>query len=646
MTKTFVTGKGVTVKLGRELGRGGEGSVYEVTTNSSQVCKLYSRIPDANKQAKLSFMAASVDKQLLDYTAWPLETLHAITNGPVIGFLMPKIMGRAPIHMLYSPAHRRQDYPKATWDFLLFAARNTAAAFSALHTHGHVLGDVNQGNVLVGGDSKVVLIDCDSFQINANGKMNLCEVGVSHFTPPELQGMSSFHGIKRSFNHDNFGLALLIFHILFGGRHPYSGVPLQKHVGEALENDIKALRYAYSKDAKSRGIGPPPMSIPIWLVPDSIQSMFEVAFTERGSTGGRPTAQQWMLTLDAVRGHLKKCGTTSMHIYPDHLPRCPWCALEDKGIIYFIDVGLSFINTTNGFMLSRVWATIEAISTPPSIIIPNIATISVVPQPLPPGVNGGGLIVFFRILVVCIAIGMFAAAPHLWFVIAAGAWFFWGVAGNVGQDERSAERHKRRSAVEEARNEFNAIMGRYRKECGPERFATKKQELVRARDEYQRLPSSEKDEIEKLRTTASSRQKQQFLDRFFIDSADIPGVGAAKKAALRSFGIETAADVEQRKVMAVRGFGAVLTRAVVNWKKSCESRFVFNPLNAVSEADKNAVRNKIAAQKRAVEAALSAGAMDLQRLRQETSSRTKLLNPSLISAARKLAQAEADFKLF
>jgi DNA-binding helix-hairpin-helix protein with protein kinase domain len=51
---------------------------------------------------------------------------------------------------------------------------------------------VNQGNVLVGSDSKVVLIDSDSFQVNARGTLHLCEVGVSHFTPPELQGLSSF----------------------------------------------------------------------------------------------------------------------------------------------------------------------------------------------------------------------------------------------------------------------------------------------------------------------------------------------------------------------------------------------------------------------------------------------------------------------
>mgnify|MGYP000709306936 CR=1 FL=1 len=147
------------------------------------------------------------------------------------------------------------------WDFLLYVARNTAAAFDTLHSHGHVLGDVNQGNVMVGGDSQVVLIDSDSYQIRAKDTVHLCEVGVSHFTPPELQGISSFKGVTRTPNHDNFGLALLIFHLLFGGRHPYSGVPLRKGVGDALETDIKEFRYAYARDAQNRGIAAPPGSI-------------------------------------------------------------------------------------------------------------------------------------------------------------------------------------------------------------------------------------------------------------------------------------------------------------------------------------------------------------------------------------------------
>ncbi|MBK6617115.1 MAG: hypothetical protein IPG31_01710 [Nitrosomonas sp.] len=51
-----------------------------------------------------------------------------------------------------------------------------AAAFAALHRHGHLIGDVNQKNFLFGRNSKVVLVDCDSYQINAKGVHYQCEV--------------------------------------------------------------------------------------------------------------------------------------------------------------------------------------------------------------------------------------------------------------------------------------------------------------------------------------------------------------------------------------------------------------------------------------------------------------------------------------
>lgn len=647
MAKTFVTGTGKAIEIGRELGKGGEGSVYEVPANHHWVAKLYNahHQPDAPKQAKLRFMAATADNELLSYAAWPQETLHKTASGPVVGFLMPKVSGRAPIHMLYSPARRRQDYPRAAWNFLLFVARNTAVAFAAIHQRGHVLGDVNQGNVLVGIDSKVVLIDTDSFQVNAKGTTHLCKVGVAHFTPPELQGVASFDHVPRTSNHDNFGLALLIFHLLFGGRHPYSGVPLRNDAGEALEKDIQAFRYAYAPDGQRRGFKPPPKSIPIGIISDPIQAMFTLAFTENGAKGSRsrPTAREWVTALDGLRGQLKRCATTPMHVYPNHLGRCPWCALEDNGVIYFLDVQVRVASTgTTGFVLARVWAAIEAVPPPPAIPIPNIAAIAVQPTPLPPGIQKQGMITFWRIVIVGVALSLFVVIPGAWFVLLAGAWWAWAITGNLGDDERKAERTKRQAARDAAQQVYDQIVVRIRQEVSPEAFAKKKQDLARLRDEYQHLPEREKAEIANLHATAEARKRHEFLERHFIEAAFISGVGPAKKAALRSFGIETAADVTWNKVISVNGFGEVLTRAVVDWRKDCERWFVFNPNRAVTEADKNAVRAKIATRKRTLEITLNTGVAELQRLRQDMISKANAFSHPLQAASHQLAQAQAD----
>lgn len=647
MQKTLVTSKGGVLHIGKELGKGGEGSVFEVPALANQVAKIYhgGKLPDARKQAKLRFMVETADPQLLGYVAWPQDTLHPAPGGPVVGFLMQKVVGKDPIHQVYSPAHRRQERPKAAWDFLLYVARNTAAAFQTLHSHGHVLGDVNQGNILVGSDSKVVLIDSDSFQIDARGTLHRCEVGVGHFTPPELQGLPSFDGVTRSANHDNFGLAVLIFHLLFGGRHPYAGVPLRDGVGDVLETDIKNFRYAYARDASSRHIAPPPRSIPLSMLPDGMEAMFHLAFTEKGASGSRPSAQQWVKALDDLRSRLKHCSSSQMHLYPDHLQKCPWCELEKAGVVYFIDLGALYTQTSNGFVLARVWAQIETISPPSKPSIPNVDSISVKAEALPANIPGGFAIGFYRFIVTAIVIGLFAAAPKAWFFILLGGLIGWGMAGNVGETERRQERAKRRAVFDLAKKEFDEVVSKLEAEAGPKGFLSKKEELTKLKNEYSSLPQLERQELDKLNSTARERQKQKFLDGFFIDNADIPGVGPARKAALRSFGIETAADVERYRIQNVRGFGQSLTRAVLDWRASCERRFTFNPSTAVTDADKNAVKAKLAARKATLESALLAGANELHRFKQQAASKAEALRPRLESAAVRLAQAQKDFSL-
>jgi DNA-binding helix-hairpin-helix protein with protein kinase domain len=645
MSKTLYTSKGNPVGIGREIGKGGEGSVFEIPALTNQVAKLYHKAPDSKKQAKLSFMSSTADAALLKYVAWPQDTLHHVPGGPVLGFLMPKVSGRDPVHMVYSPAHRRQGYPKAAWDFLLHVARNIASSFETVHGHGHIIGDVNQNSFMVGRDSTVVLIDSDSFQVNAKGTLHLCEVGVPHFTPPELQSLSSFNGFTRTTNHDNFGLALLLFHVLFGGRHPYSGVPLRSGVGDALENDIKNFRYAYARDNQARGFSPPPRSIPISALPAPLESMFHQAFTEKGATGARPSAQQWVASLDALRTHLRKCSASSMHVYPDHLSACPWCALERQGVVYFVDLGATYTPTPSGFVLTRAWALIEAVPAPPQYNIPQPAGISVTPKRLPDDIPGDGTVVFYRIIVVAIAIAVLATVPALALFTLIGGLFGWAMAGNAGSAAREVERENRRKSRETARQNYESLVATANRDAGPDGFQARKAQLVKWKDEYERLPAEEKKEIDKLQLTAHQRQMQSFLEKFFIDSANISGIGPTRKAALTSFGIETAADVNRNRVMQVRGFGEALTSTLLDWRASCERRFQFNPAAAASPLDKNAIQIKFAVKRATLESSLSAGSVELQKFCQSAMAQQTMLKPLLEAAAREVAQAEADFQL-
>lgn len=130
-----------------------------------------------------------------------------------------------------------------------------------------------------------MLIDCDSFQITAGTDVFTCDVGVPLFTPPELQGQS-FRGGRRDANHDEFGLAALIFHLLFMGRHPFAGRYLG--AGEMpIESAIAQYRFAYGPDRSSSRMERPPGTIALEAVGPVIAGMFADAFGRAGSITAR-----------------------------------------------------------------------------------------------------------------------------------------------------------------------------------------------------------------------------------------------------------------------------------------------------------------------------------------------------------------------
>lgn len=66
---SLVDPKGAAVVLGAEVGRGGEGAVYDVRDQPDQVAKVYLELPGRDHAAKLAAMAASADSQILKLAA-------------------------------------------------------------------------------------------------------------------------------------------------------------------------------------------------------------------------------------------------------------------------------------------------------------------------------------------------------------------------------------------------------------------------------------------------------------------------------------------------------------------------------------------------------------------------------------------------
>ncbi len=85
MPNAFVTGAGQSIQIGREIGKGGEGAVYEVINNPKLAAKIYNfrHAPNTLKQAKLRFMVMTADSGLLNFAAWPQTRYIPAQMGPL-----------------------------------------------------------------------------------------------------------------------------------------------------------------------------------------------------------------------------------------------------------------------------------------------------------------------------------------------------------------------------------------------------------------------------------------------------------------------------------------------------------------------------------------------------------------------------------
>jgi DNA-binding helix-hairpin-helix protein with protein kinase domain len=634
---------GRLIILGRTLGSGGEGKVYEVpTVNRELVAKIYHKPLSVDKQEKIIAMTKDQDARLHVIAAWPLTTLHLGRNGPVRGFLMAKITDYEPIHKLYSPAQRKTQFPKADWSFLISVARNVAVAFENIHNRNHIIGDVNQGNVYFSNKALVKLIDSDSFQINERGKVFRCDVGVPHFTPPELLIQKSFSHVQRSTNHDNFGLAILCFHLLFMGRHPFSG--LYSGSGDMpIEKAIEGYRYAYGMNSSSRGMSPPPNSPLINIIPRSLGDYFERAFTEAGSRyNGRPTAREWVSMLEYLRNNLRTCDRESMHKFFGGLSDCPWCSFEQKsGVIFFLGVFSSSSSHVNINILN-VWQRIISIPSPGEAphIDPNLFNVR--PKPLPNKIKRARAIMLIRrVIAVVLFVGTLAVYPSAWIIVLLISIYLFSSSAEIIREEKNI----RTRALDTAERSWIDAVAKWKKDAGDIAFRDKLNELDRLRKQYEALGSDYNKELQKLQNTVQQRQLHKFLERFLIYNHRISNIGEGRKSTLASFGIETAADVDAKRIRKIKGFGESLTNELVTWRKGLESKFRYDPSKGIDPSDIDDLKKKFAQQRIRIEGALLAGPEQLNKMKDSAIGIRGARRTEIESLARSVAQARADMSL-
>jgi DNA-binding helix-hairpin-helix protein with protein kinase domain len=626
------------VELGPEVGRGGEARITSIP-GIAEVAKIYHKQPiSLQKDEKLRLLRTINNDELKKFTALPTRLLFESSRKRLAGFTMPYAAGKLPIFQLLGPRSRKQHFPDKDYRFLCSVALNTAKAFATLHSLGIIVGDVNESGLLVGPDGRVFMIDCDSFQVRQNGKAFLCEVGVPGFTPPELQGKDLL--IERTTQHDCFGLAVLIFQILFMGRHPFVGrftgageMPMGRAIAE--------YRFAFAGRPEAQ-MSPPPESLLLDEVGE-LSKLFERSFLAKQH---RTEAHEWVAVLNKFQSTLHHCSQNRSHWFPASAKSCPWCRIENhSGLLLFAFIRTQILGNIETISITALWAAIEAVSRHKAEAFPTQTSKF---QP-----TAGAQLVAkeLRKLKLKVLGCLIAASAGFIALVYLGNVFgflFMIIALAFGlQTLNVTQKHPLKKSLRaedrQISKQISQMKEHWDNNAKSQDFSMEKEKLRSAKDELAQVPAKRLQELKALEISKRDHQLHQYLEKFSIADAKIDGIGKGRKTTLRAYNIYTAADI--RPYLKVPGFGPKSMGSLQSWRTRLESLFIFDANRSVDRDLVAKVEQKYQNEFRRLNMILEAGPVKLRAIRESHIHREQEIKRSAALLLARYAQIRADLKI-
>ena len=219
------------LRLVRELGSGGEGTIYDLGDGTA--AKIYHKDRlTFGKGEKLCYMVGHP----VNYAGicWPQELLYNQYN-ELIGYRMPRASGKKLKNLLENRQELESFCAKGKKKDLVQLAITILKKIAISQLNGVLLGDINLNNILVASPTEIWLVDCDSYQTGGY----VCPVGDARFTAPEIQG-KKFPTFLRSIGNEQFAVAVLLFMLMVTGKHPYA----QQNM-ESISEAIAAMEFPY-----------------------------------------------------------------------------------------------------------------------------------------------------------------------------------------------------------------------------------------------------------------------------------------------------------------------------------------------------------------------------------------------------------------
>lgn len=331
VAKLATGAEGAVVVSETPLGRGGEGSVFSVSSikldgfdADDLVAKIYHEPNTENREKKIGAMLLAPPKS--DSVAWPLASLFK--DGSFAGYIMTKLPSETYRSWadLCNTKSRRKVAPKFDVRYAIVASENLGIAIKSIHDAGHCVGDVNESNILVSADSRIMIVDTDSAQITtSSGEVFPCTVGKQEYTSPELTH-GSFRDNTRTRESDIYAYGVAVFQMLTGGAHPTDARFAGDDDPPSTVEKIRAGIYPGLVDT------PPSFKtvprIPVSAIPVVYKNVIRKSLSVEPSV--RPNFDAVLKAEAGCRGHLLQCDEVPTHWFDSREKTCSWCANAEQ----------------------------------------------------------------------------------------------------------------------------------------------------------------------------------------------------------------------------------------------------------------------------------------------------------------------------
>lgn len=623
------------IDLNKKLASAGEADIYFFNNQNKFLAKIYREKPSDNKRNKLHYILSNSFATLSNFTSVPLNLIFSSTTNDIVGFTMPFLSGVSILNIIQA-RERIKLFPENKWDFLIHIARNCCIGFDKLHSHSIVMGDVNESNILVNKNATINFIDFDSYQIKkSNNSFYTSDFGVALWTPPELQ-FKDLKGIVRNENHDSFGLALLIFKLLFMGYHPFAGIPIKKtNTEEYVENAIANHRFAYSKYNYSLNVLPPLNSIDIDIVPNNIKELFERAFS---TNGVRPLPLEWIENLDKIK--LNACQQDKNHLFSNHLKNCPWCRImQNGGHAYFLPKFDFRSNLNVDESIKQIWKEILMYSNGITIsydgkinyTITNYKAVKISHAKF----NKQNF-VFANIYLILILTFFLTDVFNWGYSVFCVLFYLIFIGKFVRNNKYFEELNQRKNNFKNKEKEFSDLLNKYDSDLKTynkipslylAEISSKIDILKKSYYQYEQLSNFKAKIISDARRDMYSYELKNYLENILIRNYKITGIAEKRISLLESYGIESAFDVTDN--MNVPGIGYVNKTALLSWKSEQISRFNFNPNKELPVYIRNKIESEISNLKNKSLLELKNGLLFLKLIHQKSTSQKNFIEMDL-----------------